>query len=63
MDSISAQATQAAAAVAARPAPEIAARTTQDDDRANEAPAYAKSEDEATPPPKKNRGASIDLFV
>ena len=63
MDSIATQATAAAAAVASRPAPEVTVRTTQDDDRANEAPAFATSEDEATPPPKKNRGASIDLFV
>jgi hypothetical protein len=63
MDSLSAQATHAAVAASARPAPELTARTTQDDDRANEAPAFAKREDEATPPPKKTRGASIDLFV
>ena len=63
MDSISAQATSAAAAVATRPAPEVAARTTQDDDKANETPAYAKSEAEAVPPPKKGLGASVDLFA
>lgn len=63
MDSLSTQATTAAVAASARPAPGLAARTAQDDDQANEAPAYAKSEDEATPPPKKNRGASIDIFV
>ncbi len=62
MDSISSQATAAAVAVAARPAPEITARTTQDDDRANEAPAFTRREDQATPPPKK-LGATLDLFA
>jgi hypothetical protein len=63
MDSISAQGTAAATAAAARPAPEVTPRTTQDDDRANEAPAYAKSEAEATPPPKKGLGAEVDVSV
>ncbi|MBM3538236.1 MAG: hypothetical protein FJX55_10435 [Alphaproteobacteria bacterium] len=63
MDSLSAQVTQAATAVSARPVPEVSARTAQDDDQANEAPAVATSEDQATPPPKKTRGASIDIFV
>ncbi len=63
MDSISSQVTAAASAVASRPAPEVSARTTQDDDKANEAPAFAKSETAATPPPKKGLGVAIDLFA
>lgn len=64
MDSLSTQATQAAIAAAPRLAPEVSARTTQDDDRANEAPAFASSEDHATPPPKKTaRGSTLDVFV
>ncbi len=63
MDTLSNLGTAAAAAVASRPSPEIAVRTTRDDDKANEAPAFAKSAVAATPPPKKGLGASLDLFA
>ena len=63
MDNLSTLGTAAAAGSAPRPSPEISTRTTRDDDKANEAPAFAKSEAAATPPPKKGLGASIDLFA
>jgi hypothetical protein len=63
MDSLATQATIAAIAAAPRSSPDVAARTTQDDDRANATPAFATSEDEATPPPKKGLGTSVDVFV
>jgi hypothetical protein len=63
MDSISAQATSVAVAASPRPAPEVTDRTTQDDNKANEAPAFATSEAQATPPPKKAIGGTVDFFV
>jgi hypothetical protein len=63
MDSLSNLGTAAATASAPRPSPEIAARTAQDDDKTNEAPAFAKSEVAATPPPKKGLGVALDLFA
>lgn len=63
MDSLSTLGTAAAAANLARPTPEIASRTTQNDNKANETPAVATSETAATPPAKKGLGSSVDLFA
>jgi hypothetical protein len=63
MDTLSNIGTAAATASAPRPTPEISARTAQDDDKANEVPAFAKNETQATPPPKKGLGVALDIFA
>lgn len=54
-----------AAASAARPAPEPKAppKAEPAEEKKAESPAVAKSEDQATPPPKKSLGSTLDISV